>query len=92
MRESRTYGSVRGARGNSRPYRVRTGSAALMSPVLCFVQVFGRRQRGSNHALGWPASEKRQGTKSRAVSGPAVPRVQLWRFEPCSCRFCAGAN
>ena len=22
MRESRTYGSVRGARGNSRPYRV----------------------------------------------------------------------
>ena len=23
MRESRTYGSVRGARGNSRPYRVR---------------------------------------------------------------------
>jgi len=29
------------------------------------VQVFGRRQRPSNHTLGWPASEKRQGTKSR---------------------------
>ena len=25
MRESRTYGSVRGARGNSRPYRERIG-------------------------------------------------------------------
>ena len=30
-----------------------------------FVQVFGRRQRRSNHALRRPASEKRQGTKSR---------------------------
>jgi hypothetical protein len=29
------------------------------------VQVFGRRQRRSNHALRRPASEKRQGTKSR---------------------------
>jgi hypothetical protein len=29
------------------------------------VQVFGRRQRRSNHALIRPASEKRQGTKSR---------------------------
>src|SRR5271167_2921788 len=33
-----------------------------MSPP---VQVFGRRQRRSNHALRRPASEKRQGTKSR---------------------------
>jgi hypothetical protein len=31
------------------------------------VQVFGRRQRRSNHALMRPASEKRQGTKSRSV-------------------------
>jgi hypothetical protein len=29
------------------------------------VQVFGRRQRRSNGALRRPASEKRQGTKSR---------------------------
>jgi hypothetical protein len=31
------------------------------------VQVFGRRQRRSNHTLRRPASEKRQGTKSREV-------------------------
>jgi hypothetical protein len=38
-----------------------------MSPVLCFVQVFGRRPRRSNHPARRPASEKRQGTKSREV-------------------------
>ena len=31
MRESRTYGSVRGARGNSRPYRECAGFAAMQS-------------------------------------------------------------
>jgi hypothetical protein len=30
-----------------------------------YVQVFGRRQRRSDHTLRQPASEKRQGTKSR---------------------------
>ena len=34
-----------------------------------FVQVFGRRQRRSDHALRRPASEKRQGTKSRRRMG-----------------------
>jgi hypothetical protein len=33
------------------------------------VQVFGRRPDGTIDALQWPASEKRQGTKSREVSG-----------------------
>jgi len=34
MRESRTYGSVRGARGNSRPYReVRQPQAGAIQPV-----------------------------------------------------------
>jgi hypothetical protein len=43
-------------------------------------QVFGRRQRRSNHALRRPAAEKRQGTKSRreavrrACRRRAVPR------------------
>jgi hypothetical protein len=32
---------------------------------MCYVQVFGRRRRRPSHALRWPASEKRQGTKSR---------------------------
>jgi len=32
-----------------------------------YVQVFGRRQWGALDTLGRPASEKRQGTKSREV-------------------------
>ena len=66
MRESRTYGSGRGARGNSRPYR-EAFLCILMLHLLtsALVQVFGRRQRGPNHALWRPAAEKRQGTKSR---------------------------
>ena len=50
MPELGTYGSVRGAVGNNRPYRE-------------------RRQRRSNHTLWRPASEKRQGTKSRREIG-----------------------
>jgi hypothetical protein len=34
MRESRTYGSVRGARGNSRPYRERRFLLWCMSPLV----------------------------------------------------------
>src|SRR5712672_1290185 len=41
------------------------------------VQVFGRRHDEAIHALRRPASEKRQGTKSREVWQPAVQRV-LW--------------
>ena len=37
------------------------------------VQVFGRRQWRALDALGRPASEKRQGTKSREVEAPSVP-------------------
>ena len=33
MRESRTYGSGRGARGNSRPYREMSGDYASQAPV-----------------------------------------------------------
>ncbi len=34
MRESRTYGFVRGARGNSRPYRVKAAGVSCGSMVL----------------------------------------------------------
>jgi hypothetical protein len=34
MRESRTYGFVRGARGNSRPYRVRCCLLQCVRPVM----------------------------------------------------------
>ena len=61
MRESCRYGSERGARGNSRPYRDSLLQCIMSAPV----QVFGRRQRRPNHTLGRGASEKRQGTKSR---------------------------
>jgi hypothetical protein len=43
------------------------------------VQVFGRRHHGTIHGLRRPASEKRQGTKSRWVGHPSVPRA-LWGF------------
>jgi len=43
------------------------------------VQVFGRRHDGTIHGLKRPASEKRQGTKSRWVGHPRVPRA-LWGF------------
>ena len=46
MPELGAYGSVRGAAGNSRPYRECRHDEAI-------------------HALRRPASEKRQGTKSR---------------------------
>ena len=61
MPELGSYGSVRGAAGNSRPYRE-------------------RRNGGTIDAHGQPASEKRQGRKSRWVGHPAVRRA-LWRFE-----------
>ena len=43
MRESCMYGSVRGARGNSRPYRDRPYLLRCMSPVLAV------RPEGANH-------------------------------------------
>ena len=43
------------------------------------MQVFGRRQWRALDALGQPASEKRQGTKSREVGAPSVPQA-LWGF------------
>ena len=48
MPELGSYGSVRGAAGNSRPYRDCRHDEAI-------------------HAVRRPASEKRQGTKSREV-------------------------
>jgi hypothetical protein len=44
------------------------------SPV---VLVFGRRQRGPVRTLNWPASKKRQGTKSREVGH----RLSSGRYE-----------
>jgi len=45
----------------------------------CRMQVFGRRDADTIHALLQPASKKRQGTKSREVCGQRVPRA-LWGF------------
>jgi len=42
-------------------------------------QVFGRRRCWASHTLMRPASEKRQGTKSRWVGHPAV-QLALWGF------------
>jgi len=44
-----------------------------------YVQVFGCRDGGTIHALQWPASEKRQGTKSRDVGGSsAAGTMGIW--------------
>ena len=60
MPELGSYGSVRGAAGNSRPYRDCRHDEAI-------------------HALRRPASEKRQGTKSREAGTGGAAGV-LWRF------------
>ena len=61
MRESRLYGSVRGALSNERPYRVPQLCSRTLLHLLrsAAVQVFGRRQRRSNHALCRPAKKQR---------------------------------
>ena len=48
-------------------------SSVADSAMSANVQVFGRRDDAIIHALWWPASKKRQGTKSReVVSGGAA--------------------
>jgi hypothetical protein len=58
----------------------------LRRTLVAHVQVFGRRQRRSHHALWRLAAEKRQGTKSRREvvrwqcrKLAAVPQA-LWGF------------
>jgi hypothetical protein len=43
------------------------------------ILIYSARHDEAIHALRWPASEKRQGTKSRDVCGQRVPRA-LWGF------------
>ena len=52
--------------------------SVLCRPLMCNVQVFGRRDDEAIHADLRPASEKRQGTKLREV-GAAEQRA-LWGF------------
>ena len=65
MRESRTYGSVRGALSNERPYRVRDCLLHRMSLVVCRFLDAGNNE--TLRTLSEPASKKRQGRKSRSV-------------------------
>jgi hypothetical protein len=46
-------------------------------PVMCRFSDAGNDK--ARHMLGRPASEKRQGTKSREAGAPSVPRA-LWGF------------
>jgi hypothetical protein len=50
---------------------------AAIAPMAAVVLVFGRRQRGPVRTLNWPASKKRQGTKSREVGH----RLSSGRYE-----------
>jgi hypothetical protein len=63
-----------------------------MSPV---AQVFGRRDHGTLHTTRWPASEKRQGTKSRVGDGSGAagamgisPEAQTWMWRTESAALC----
>jgi len=49
----------------------------IAGPISVFVQVFGCRHDEAIHAVRRPASEKRQGTKSRESGAPAVPRALM---------------
>ena len=71
-----------------------------MSPL---VQVFGRRQHETLGTLSWPASKKRQGTKSREVwhrldsgrYGDLMPVPSLMvdmTLAGCDLRICAQAR
>ncbi len=76
------------------------GSFAISVPISARVQVFGRRDGEAIHALMRPATEKRQGTKSREVvelrcsgrygglmSAPAsMAAATLARRDVCVCR------
>jgi len=65
MPELGSYGSVRGAAGNSRPYR-------------------DCRHAETIRTLGQPASEKRQGTKSRGVGHRQCSGAMgIWRRREC---------
>jgi NMT1-like family len=61
--------AILGAFAKGAPIRPIAASMTGADDLFCAgsVQVFGRRHRRSNGALRRPASEKRQGTKSRGV-------------------------
>ena len=65
MRESLMYGSVRGARGNSRPYRDRRG--AFIVPSVVVPQTPRRGSRFPQGAYG--TQGRRWGPRVRAVNG-----------------------
>src|SRR5881296_2376825 len=53
--------------------------------MTAFVQVFGRRDDETDHALKRPATKKRQGTKSRAVGQwLAASAMEIARRRPVS--------
>jgi hypothetical protein len=49
----------------------------MVCPLLC--RFLGRRDKDAIHTLGQPASEKRQGTKSR--EGIVIPQSVLLRAD-----------
>src|SRR6202040_582151 len=57
MRESRTYGSVRGARGNSRPYRDRREFISLIGSAASWPFAADGQQGGLVRRVGWLAPQ-----------------------------------
>ena len=77
--------------------RVKRGAIAALRSA--YVQVFGRRDDETDHALKGPATKKRQGTKSRAVGqwlaasamGIACRRCSRWWARPQHRTTCMSA-
>jgi hypothetical protein len=68
-------GALSVSRGDRRYPTLRNHCGSGKHGMSVHVQVFGRRQRRALRTFGRPASEKRQGTKSREVGAPSVPRA-----------------
>ena len=73
MRESRTYGSVRGARGNSRPYRVLCRLLRCISRLLCRFSAAGNDDLTMRSSGRRPKSAKARNRGSGCAA--AVPRA-----------------
>jgi hypothetical protein len=79
MRESRTYGSVRGARGNSRPYREGRCLLQCMSPFMCRFSDAGMTRLSTSCGGRRPKSAKARSRGKWGTGGAAgavQPRVR----------------